>query len=239
MDAAPGIVSIKRVAILAAVQEQAPGLPEIDAGHMGTLRTLGEIVAYMQSLLGPPRPISNAPLASLAGTVDHESREVTPGGGRTGAAPSVDLEALMLAVVADKTGYPEAMLELSMDMEAELGIDSIKRVEILAAVQEQAPGLPEIDAGHMGTLRTLGEIVAYMQSLLGPPRPAASQAAPSVDLEGLRVVVVTGVQACAVAMLELSMDMEAELGIDSIKRVEILAAVQEQAPGLPEIDAGH
>src|SRR5690606_41338950 len=47
----------------------------------------------------------------------------------------------------------DLMLELSMDMEAELGIDSIKRVEILAAVQEQAPGLPEIDAGHMGTLR--------------------------------------------------------------------------------------
>src|SRR5690606_30835667 len=69
------------------------------------------------------------------------------------AKPSVDLEALMLRVVAEKTGYPESMLELSMDMEAELGIDSIKRVEILAAVQEQAPGLPEIDAGHMGTLR--------------------------------------------------------------------------------------
>jgi acyl transferase domain-containing protein/NADP-dependent 3-hydroxy acid dehydrogenase YdfG len=97
------------------------------------------------------------------------------------AAPAVDLEALMIEIVADKTGYPAQMLELSMDMEAELGIDSIKRVEILAAVQEQAPGLPEVDAGRMGSLRTLGEIVDYMRSLLdGVTAPASSAASTPV-----------------------------------------------------------
>jgi len=58
------------------------------------------------------------------------------------------------------------MLELEMDLEGDLGIDSIKRVEILAAVQEQSPGMPEVDAAHMGSLKTLGEIVTYMQGLL-------------------------------------------------------------------------
>ena len=87
----------------------------------------------------------------------------------------------MFTVVAEKTGYPTEMLELSMDLEGDLGIDSIKRVEILAAVQEQAPGMPEVDASHMGTLRTLGEIVTYMQSLMGgtpptTPTPAESAA---------------------------------------------------------------
>ncbi len=86
----------------------------------------------------------------------------------------------MLAVVADKTGYPAQMLELSMDMESELGIDSIKRVEILAAVQEQAPGLPAVDSSHMGTLRTLGQIVEYMQSLLhGSAAPKLAATSPS------------------------------------------------------------
>ena len=148
MEAELGIDSIKRVEILAAVQEQAPELPPVDAGHMGSLRTLGEIVDYMRSLLGP--------VGASASSVPAQA-----------ATPSVDLEAVMLTVVADKTGYPESMLELGMDMEAELGIDSIKRVEILAAVQEQAPELPPVDAGHMGSLRTLGEIVNYMRSLLG------------------------------------------------------------------------
>ncbi|WP_299496162.1 beta-ketoacyl synthase N-terminal-like domain-containing protein, partial [uncultured Shewanella sp.] len=47
------------------------------------------------------------------------------------SAISDELEKTMLAVVAEKTGYPTEMLALDMDMEADLGIDSIKRVEIL------------------------------------------------------------------------------------------------------------
>ncbi|WP_410965976.1 phosphopantetheine-binding protein, partial [Salmonella sp. SAL4438] len=66
----------------------------------------------------------------------------------------------MMAVVADKTGYPVEMLELSMDMEADLGIDSIKRVEILGTVQDQLPNLPELSPEDLAECRTLGEIVA-------------------------------------------------------------------------------
>ena len=43
------------------------------------------------------------------------------------------LEKMLLEVVSEKTGYPAEMLELGMDMEADLGIDSIKRVEIFGA----------------------------------------------------------------------------------------------------------
>ena len=66
------------------------------------------------------------------------------------AAAAVDLEALMMSVVAEKTGYPAEMLGLHMDLEADLGIDSIKRVEILAAFRERAPGLPEVKADRAG-----------------------------------------------------------------------------------------
>ena len=48
---------------------------------------------------------------------------------------------IMMAVVSEKTGYPQEMLELGMDIESDLGIDSIKRVEILGAVQDRAPEL--------------------------------------------------------------------------------------------------
>ena len=56
-----------------------------------------------------------------------------------------------------------------MNLEGDLGIDSIKRVEILSAVQEQAPELPEVDTATMAKLQTLGEIADYMQGLLGSP----------------------------------------------------------------------
>ena len=44
-------------------------------------------------------------------------------------------------------------------MEADLGIDSIKRVEILGAMQTQFPELPKVDAAVLAELRTLGQIV--------------------------------------------------------------------------------
>ncbi|MFF4227957.1 beta-ketoacyl synthase N-terminal-like domain-containing protein, partial [Streptomyces sp. NPDC001820] len=47
------------------------------------------------------------------------------------------VEAALLDVVAQKTGYPADMLELDMDIEADLGIDSIKRVEIMGVLQER------------------------------------------------------------------------------------------------------
>ncbi|SGZ06810.1 Polyunsaturated fatty acid synthase PfaA [Moritella viscosa] len=74
------------------------------------------------------------------------------------------IQNVMMDVVADKTGYPASMLELAMDMEADLGIDSIKRVEILGAVQEIITDLPELNPEDLAELRTLEEIVTYMQS---------------------------------------------------------------------------
>jgi polyketide-type polyunsaturated fatty acid synthase PfaA len=81
------------------------------------------------------------------------------------------IQAVMMEVVAEKTGYPTQMLELEMDMEADLGIDSIKRVEILGAVQETIEDLPELNPEDLAELRTLGEIVSYMQSKVSPTDP--------------------------------------------------------------------
>ena len=44
---------------------------------------------------------------------------------------------------------------MSMDVEADLGIDSIKRVEILGSLQDQLPDLPELKAEDLAELRTL------------------------------------------------------------------------------------
>ncbi|MGZ5952372.1 MAG: acyltransferase domain-containing protein, partial [Isosphaeraceae bacterium] len=46
-------------------------------------------------------------------------------------APAVVVAEVLLQIVAEKTGYPVEMLELDMQLDDDLGIDSIKRVEIL------------------------------------------------------------------------------------------------------------
>ncbi len=74
----------------------------------------------------------------------------------------------LLAVVSEKTGYPVEMLELEMGMDSDLGIDSIKRVEILSALQERLPGSPVIGPEHLGSLHTLGEIAQYWEPVTAP-----------------------------------------------------------------------
>ena len=90
---------------------------------------------------------------------------------------------IMMAVVSEKTGYPQEMLELGMDIESDLGIDSIKRVEILGAVQDRAPELDEIPADELVEMRTLGQIVEYLQISLNkkPATEIESITAPDED----------------------------------------------------------
>ncbi len=166
------------------------------------------------------------------------------------AAPvAVDLKEALLEIVADKTGYPAEMLDLDMDMEADLGIDSIKRVEIMGALQERHPDLPEVEADDLAELRTLGEILAYVSQAapsgaVSAPAPAAPEpvaAAPVApaggDLKAVLLEIVADKTGYPAEMLDLDMDMEADLGIDSIKRVEIMGALQERQPDLPEVEA--
>ncbi len=79
------------------------------------------------------------------------------------------LKQAVLDAVAAKTGYPVDALELSMDLEADLGIDSIKRVEILSAVREARPELPELDNEVLSGLRTLADVVNELEP--APSRP--------------------------------------------------------------------
>ena len=46
----------------------------------------------------------------------------------------------LIRITSDKTGYPTEMLNLDLDIEADLGIDSIKRVEILNSFVKCLPG---------------------------------------------------------------------------------------------------
>ena len=62
--------------------------------------------------------------------------------------------AILIDVVADKTGYPAAVLDLDMQLDADLGIDSIKRVEILSALQDRLPGLPALKPEQLGSFRS-------------------------------------------------------------------------------------
>src|SRR5262249_42244449 len=76
--------------------------------------------------------------------------------------PTEELERALLETVSDRTGYPVNMLELDMRLDADLGIDSIKRVEILSAMQDRFPGVPPANPEGLGALGTLREVAAFL-----------------------------------------------------------------------------
>ena len=46
-------------------------------------------------------------------------------------APTEDsIKEKVLEIVAEKTGYPKDMLDLDLDLEADLGIDTVKQAEM-------------------------------------------------------------------------------------------------------------
>jgi hypothetical protein len=61
----------------------------------------------------------------------------------------------ILASMIEKTGYPEEMLDLDLDLEADLGIDTVKQVAVYAAAREKL-GIaldPEFKLRDHNTLR--------------------------------------------------------------------------------------
>jgi acyl transferase domain-containing protein len=87
-----------------------------------------------------------------------------------------DLADLITEVVADRTGYPNDILRPEMHLESDLGIDSIKRVEILSVVRQRVAGLEELEAAELGPAQTLGEVIERLNSVVaakgtGSPRP--------------------------------------------------------------------
>ena len=182
------------------------------------------------------------------------------------AATGPTLEALtrsMLEVVSEKTGYPTEMLELDMEIEADLGIDSIKRVEILGAMMEIYPDIPELNPEELAELRTIRQIIEHMESYLStggavtqptqedaPPKAmvdSSPKTAPTAgtssitgpeieDLKQKILEIVSEKTGYPIEMLETDMKMEAELGIDRVKLVEILGAIREQYPSMGETD---
>jgi malonyl CoA-acyl carrier protein transacylase/acyl carrier protein/NADP-dependent 3-hydroxy acid dehydrogenase YdfG len=195
-------------------------------------------VAAPPTLASPQAMKAPAPVAPISVSSPPEAA----------AGPSIS-EAL-LAVVADKTGYPKDMIGLDMEIEADLGIDSIKRVEILSAVQERVPTLPSIPAAELGAMRTLRNILdrfGAVVDVMAPAAPAAPAVAKAIEPAASGGESITTALLAVVAdktgypkdMIGLEMEIEADLGIDSIKRVEILSAVQERVPSLPSIPAAE
>ena len=159
-----------------------------------------EPAAALQASLSPTEtPGAATEQADMAATVARESQEfmrrvdiAAPpvADERVTAAdaskPSERLEDALVRIVSEKTGYPPEMLDLDLDMEADLGIDSIKRIEVLGALQQMGDELAlsgTIDMEEVARLKTLRQIAEFLRKHSGASvaATAAFQTAPDAS----------------------------------------------------------
>ena len=110
--------------------------------------------------------------------------------------PSPAEAEVLLQVVSEKTGYPVDMLELDMQLDADLGIDSIKRVEILSAIQDRLPEAPAVKPEHLGSIRTLRQIADFLAQ--APQQSPAATIAPMAGTSPKPLALPTAVLKCLV-----------------------------------------
>ena len=53
------------------------------------------------------------------------------------AVSKEELESALIAFVVEQTGYPEEMVEMDADLEGDLGIDSIKKAQLMGELNEK------------------------------------------------------------------------------------------------------
>jgi acyl transferase domain-containing protein len=267
MDGHKAFLQFARTALDAGVVPEAA--PEF-LMPMAALETPAPAAQPIAAMAPPPSaapeeaPIAPAPSMEEAPRVEQVPRAAAAA---PAAVPSFDpaqIGALVLEIIAEKTGYPVEMLEETMELEGDLGVDSIRRVEIFMALRDRLPGFPEpsaADQAALAKLTTIRDVTTFLASQAGTvaaavpagepasPQPVAAEpitqppAAAGPDREALAAIVLdviadkTGYPA---DMLALEMDLEADLGIDSIKRMEVLMAIRERVPGaLPEPGAAN
>ena len=128
----------------------------------------------------PPAPVA-APVAPAPAPTPAPAADT--GLDRAGVA------ALLLHIVEDRTGYPADMLGMDQGIEADLGIDSIKRVEIIGALLK---GLPPAQAASAAPIaetlneqKTLGAIVDRLAQHLAASTAAGAAPAGSNGASGV------------------------------------------------------
>ncbi|QRX96455.1 type I polyketide synthase [Streptomyces noursei] len=82
-----------------------------------------------------------------------------------------ELERVFREIVAEKTGYDVDMIEPDMDIQTDLGIDSLKQVEIGAEMWRRYPVISRSELYQFSEARTVRELTEKLHEVLASSRP--------------------------------------------------------------------
>ncbi|MGZ4788967.1 MAG: SDR family NAD(P)-dependent oxidoreductase [Terriglobales bacterium] len=244
LEADLGVDTVKQAEVFAAVREiyKIPRDPNL---KLRDFPTLAHVIQFVKD--------RRADVAA-AETVPAPAEESEPVVVETVAAPPAhvvevagdEVKKRILALVVEKTGYPEDMLDLDLDLEADLGVDTVKQAEMFAAIRETY-NIPRDPNLKLRDFPTLAHVIQFVHdrrpdivSLAPPSTPTLTEPPPAtpVPVEPLAELADDAVKKRILTlvvdktgypedMLDLDLDLEADLGVDTVKQAEMFAAIRE------------
>ena len=239
LEADLGIDTVKQAELFAQVRETY-GIERDESLKLRDYPTLNHVIGFVRDRTPqPPAPAVAEPAPAPTPLVAEPAAVAPP-------APSgEDLAARVVALVAEQTGYPPELLDLDLDLEADLGIDTVKQAELFAQVRETY-GIERDESLKLRDYPTLNHVIGFVRDRTPqPPAPAVAAPAPAATLSTVEPAAVVApfpsgedVAARVVALvaeqtgyppelLDLDLDLEADLGIDTVKQAELFAQVRE------------
>jgi malonyl CoA-acyl carrier protein transacylase len=174
-------------------------------------------------------PVAPAPSEPAAGPVAEAPTPEPPADGEDPVKERV------LALVAETTGYPPDMLDLDLDLEADLGVDTVKQAEMFATIRDayQIPRDPNL---KLRDFPTLADVIRFVHERAPQAAPAsepvaeATAPAPADGADPVKqqvLALVAETTGYPPDMLDLDLDLEADLGVDTVKQAEMFASIRE------------
>jgi len=242
LEADLGIDTVKQAEMFAAIRAEYD-IPRDDNLKLRDFPTLAHAIQFVFDR----RPDLKAEAPSKSSTVESVSEKkpnaTTPSEVTVDADNAVKQK--ILEIISEQTGYPEDMLDLELDLEADLGIDTVKQAEMFAAIRA-AYDIPRDDNLKLRDFPTLAHAIQFVYDRrpdLKPTiqKPAAKEAGSSIAPEHVvataaissddpvkqKILEIISEQTGYPAdMLDPELDLEADLGIDTVKQAEMFAAIR-------------
>jgi acyl transferase domain-containing protein/acyl carrier protein len=271
LEADLGVDTVKQAEIFTAIREMYE-IPRDENRKLRDYPTLAHVIRFVyekrpdlakKAAAPAPETVTPAAVSQAQPVV------IPPAPAPAAAAPAVaaapqalttesleSIQAKVLEIVAEKTGYPPEMLDLDLDLEADLGIDTVKQAEMFAAVRA-AYNIPRDENMKLRDFPTLAHVIKFAQqrqpaaaqstaaaATIESPAPITAQsaaanspvaAAPPVvevaavspdEIKAKVLEIVAEKTGYPPEMLDLDLDLEADLGIDTVKQAEMFAAVR-------------
>jgi acyl transferase domain-containing protein/acyl carrier protein/NAD(P)-dependent dehydrogenase (short-subunit alcohol dehydrogenase family) len=261
LEADLGVDTVKQAEVMATIRE-AYGIVRDDTIKLRDYPTLARVIQFVHDRKPGLHTTQPLPVPIAVSTSEDKAAvevNVTSGPIATIApiAASIstkDEDAVkerILALMVEKTGYPQDMLDLDLDLEADLGVDTVKQAEMFAAIRE-IYNIPRDEDRKLRDYPTLAHVIRFVYEKrpdLAATKSALTVVAPAKD-EAVPVQVMT-VKPTAPStqsgdavkeriltlmvektgypedMLDLDLDLEADLGVDTVKQAEMFAAIRE------------